>query len=114
MTQEIYAWIRNLACFFVIFSGILHLLPDNSYKRYLQYYMGLLLILVLLSPVLRISGIQNKVEVYVKEFYEELEKEREQWEEEAKAWEEKIYQGEEVKIPEKSFKGEAVEGEAVP
>lgn len=59
MTEGIYSWIQSLACYFVILSAVLNLLPDNSYKKYVQYYMGLLLILVLLSPLLKLGGIQE-------------------------------------------------------
>lgn len=60
MTEGIYSWIQSLACYFVILSAVLNLLPDNSYKKYVQYYMGLLLILVLLSPLLKLGEFRNR------------------------------------------------------
>ena len=52
MTDTLYGWMRNLACYFIFLSAVMHFLPDNNYKKYIQFYMGLLLILLLLSPVL--------------------------------------------------------------
>ncbi|HIZ66026.1 MAG TPA: stage III sporulation protein AF [Candidatus Blautia pullicola] len=96
MTEGIYSWIQSLACYFVILSAVLNLLPDNSYKKYVQYYMGLLLILVLLSPLLKLGGIQEQVDAYAEEFWQELEEEREQWEDKARQWQQEFQGGERV------------------
>ena len=76
MTDGIYSWIQNVACFFVLLSAVMNFLPDNSYKKYVQFYMGLLLILVILSPVFQFTGLQA------------LETEKEEWQERAGKWEE--------------------------
>lgn len=62
MAESIYSWIQNLACFFILASAVMHFLPENSYKKYVQFYMGLLLILVILSPVFQFTGLEDKIQ----------------------------------------------------
>lgn len=96
MTEGIYSWIQSLACFFVLLSAVLNFLPDNSYKKYVQYYMGLLLLSVLLSPLLTLSGMKEQVALYAEEFWQELEEGQEQWEEKARQWQQEFQTGEKV------------------
>lgn len=86
MAESIYSWIQNLACFFILASAVMHFLPDNSYKKYVQFYMGLLLILVILSPVLQFTGLENKVQEFVKEF-QDTQTDQEEWKKKAEDWE---------------------------
>ena len=74
MAESIYSWIQNLACFFILASAVMHFLPENSYKKYVQFYMGLMLILVILSPG------------FVQEF-QDTQTQREEWEKKAEDWE---------------------------
>lgn len=80
MTEILYGWMKNLACYFILLSAVMHLLPDNSYKKYVQYYMGLLLILILLSPVFQFLKLDDKIGERVDYYIEEEDRNREHWE----------------------------------
>lgn len=59
MKQELYEWMKNLAMFYLLFTAVLHLIPDSRYERYVRSFLGLLLILMLCTPLcalLRKSG----------------------------------------------------------
>lgn len=56
MREEIYRWMENLAVFYILFTAVLHLIPDNKYERYVRSFMGLLLILMLCTPVFSLLG----------------------------------------------------------
>ncbi len=86
MAEAFYSWVLDLACYFILLSSVMNFLPDNSYKKYVQYYMGLLLILVVLSPVFDAARIQEKIDAYIEEFGNQ-DTEREAWEEKAGQWE---------------------------
>ena len=86
MAESIYSWIQNLACFFILASAVMHFLPENSYKKYVQFYMGLLLILVILSPVFQFTGLEDKIQGVVREF-QDTQTQREEWEKKAEDWE---------------------------
>ena len=51
MRQEIYQWMKDLAFFHVLTTAILHILPDKRYEQYVRLFMGLLLILLICTPV---------------------------------------------------------------
>lgn len=86
MAEEFYSWLQDLACYFILLSAVMNFLPDNSYKKYVQYYMGLLLILVVLAPVFDVTHIQDKIDSYIEEFGN-IDTGREEWEEKSKQWE---------------------------
>ena len=56
MKEEIYLWIRNLAVFYIFFTAILNLVPDRKYEKYVRFFMGLLLIFMMSTPVFSILG----------------------------------------------------------
>lgn len=87
MAESIYAWIQDLACFFILFSAVMHFLPENSYKKYVQFYMGLLLILVILSPFFQMTGLEEKIHDFAEEFQDSPD-EKEEWQKRAQEWEE--------------------------
>ena len=44
MKESFYQWVKTLAVFYILFSAVLHLIPDSKYERYIRSFMGLLLI----------------------------------------------------------------------
>ena len=34
MKEELYLWIRNLAVFYIFFTAVLNLIPDQKYEKY--------------------------------------------------------------------------------
>ena len=98
MTEALYSWVESLGCYYILLSAVTNFLPDNSFKKYIQYYLGLLLILVMLSPVFQVTGIQKEIDRCVEELGETF-KDRETWEERAESFEENwqtVIQGQEV------------------
>lgn len=65
MKEEIYSWMKNLAFFYILLTTVLHLAPSGTYQRYIRFFMGLLLILMLTSPIFSILG---RGEALVEEF----------------------------------------------
>ena len=47
MKEELYLWIRNLAVFYIFFTAVLNLIPDQKYEKYVRFFMGLLLIFMM-------------------------------------------------------------------
>lgn len=56
MKAEIYQWVRALAVFYIVFSALLHLVPDIKYERYIRSFMGILMIYILLMPAFELLG----------------------------------------------------------
>ena len=56
MREEFYQWMKNLAVFYILFTAVLHLVPDKKYERYIRSFIGLLLIYMLCTPVVAVLG----------------------------------------------------------
>lgn len=56
MKEELYLWIRNLAVFYIFFTAVLNLIPDKKYEKYVRFFMGLLLIFMMSTPIFSILG----------------------------------------------------------
>ena len=78
MKEEIYRWVKTIAFFYIVFSAVLHLVPDVKYERYIRSFMGILLIYILSTPVFNLFGNGEKLlqALYLQENYSrELQKE---------------------------------------
>ncbi|QOV20040.1 stage III sporulation protein AF [Blautia liquoris] len=53
MTEAIYDWMKNLVFFFLFMAAILNCLPDNQYRKYVQFFLGLVLLVLLAGPFLK-------------------------------------------------------------
>ncbi len=52
MTEElIYGWMKNLAFFFIFMTAVLNCLPDNRYRKYVRFFLGMLVIIILARPL---------------------------------------------------------------
>ena len=54
MIAYIYDWMENIAFYLVILVAIMQMIPQNSYQKYLRFFAGMILILMLAGPILRI------------------------------------------------------------
>ncbi|MEY8392522.1 hypothetical protein D3Z36_00035 [Lachnospiraceae bacterium] len=52
----IFAWVKNLVCFYLLLTVILNLLPKKNYQKYVRFFSGMLLTLLVTSPVLSLMG----------------------------------------------------------
>ncbi|MEG2667094.1 MAG: stage III sporulation protein AF [Lachnospiraceae bacterium] len=65
MFDYIYEWIQNLAFYMIITTAIIQLIPQSTYKRYVRFFTGLLLVVLLVTPILKIFGLeQNFKKIY--------------------------------------------------
>jgi len=52
-------WVKSIA-FFLILSGLVYqMLPDSRFKKYVRFFMGLVLTLMVLSPLLNLWNLEN-------------------------------------------------------
>lgn len=60
--EYIYEWIENLAFYMVIMAVGIQMIPEESYKKYVRFFTGMILILLLAEPIVRIFGM-NELEL---------------------------------------------------
>ncbi len=77
----LYQWVENLAFYMVLIAAVLRLLPGKEYEKYVRVFMGMLLILFMFLPIMKLTGIKQKfIEVYHNKRYEIDRKEMEEQE----------------------------------
>lgn len=59
MFHSIFAWIQQVVCFLIIFSAVLEVLPGKQYQRYVRFYMGIVFLLLVVSPFFKFGGTSN-------------------------------------------------------
>ena len=60
--QEILNMVRYVAVFYLLEQMALNLLPGKIYERYVKFYLGLLLVLLLLHPVFEILRLTEQMD----------------------------------------------------
>lgn len=56
MRRELYQWMKSLAFFHVLITALLHILPNKRYEQYIRLFMGLLLVLLICTPIFAVAG----------------------------------------------------------
>lgn len=59
MFDYIYDWLKNLAFYMILVTAILQILPDNSYQKYIRFFTGLILVIILMGPILKLVGMKE-------------------------------------------------------
>ena len=70
MLDYIYEWMENIAFYMVIVVAAMQMVSGGSYKKYIRFFAGMILILMLTGPILKIFGMS---EFQVTEYQKELE-----------------------------------------
>ncbi|MCI8713510.1 MAG: stage III sporulation protein AF [Ruminococcus sp.] len=62
MLDVLYEWIQNLVFFLLIAGMALDALPGTAYRKYVRFFTGMVVILLLASPIFKLSGITQNFE----------------------------------------------------
>lgn len=60
--QTILDMVRMIAVFYLLEQMVLQLIPGERYERYVRFYLGLLLVLLLLQPVFQIFRLSEQLD----------------------------------------------------
>lgn len=73
MLQAVYRWMQNLAVYMILVTAFLQALPDNHYRKYIRFFCGLILIILLAQPLLNLAGMSGRMtELYRTAEYEQM------------------------------------------
>lgn len=53
MFGQIYQWMQNLAFYMVMVTAVMHVVPNPEYRRYIRFFTGLVLVIMLVTPVFK-------------------------------------------------------------
>lgn len=59
MLNYIYEWMENIAFYMVLIVAVIQMLPNSSYKKYVRFFAGMILILMMIGPLLRIFHMEK-------------------------------------------------------
>lgn len=81
MVESIYTWMQNIVFYLVIVTAVLEVLPGGNYQKYIRFFTGLVLMILLLTPVLSLAGVKETfTELYHGYEYEQYKREIEEQE----------------------------------
>ena len=70
MLDYVYEWIENIAFYMVLLVATMQMVSGESYKKYIRFFAGMILILMLIGPIIKIFGMS---EFHDTEYQRELE-----------------------------------------
>ena len=59
MFQQIYKWIQNITVYLIITAAVMHAVPGKDYGKYVLLFSGVMLILLLATPLMNLKGIND-------------------------------------------------------
>lgn len=59
MSKYLYEWVQNLAYYMIAIHMLMHVLPDNGYKKYVRFFVGLMLTALLADPVFQVLQVKE-------------------------------------------------------
>ncbi len=59
MFEFIYDWMENIAFYMVLMVAIMQMIPGNEYKKYVKFFAGMILIILLIKPLVNIFGVSE-------------------------------------------------------
>lgn len=62
--EEIYSWIRNIVIYMIINTIIMNLLGNKSYKKYVSIVSGMILVLIVVSPLIKLMKLDANLDYF--------------------------------------------------
>ena len=73
MLNYIYDWIENIAFYLVILVAVMQMIPQNSYQKYIRFFAGMILILMLAGPIVKLFGMTDFQSIEYQSVLQEME-----------------------------------------
>ncbi len=62
--NAIYSWVKNIVIFLVITTIVTNLLGKSSYKKYVNLITGIILVILVISPLLKLFQLDKTMDYY--------------------------------------------------
>lgn len=69
MFGYLYEWLENLAGYTILTVMVTQILPNDDYRKYIRFFCGMILIVMLVTPLFQVFGIKDDYE----KIYQDLE-----------------------------------------
>lgn len=54
-------WMGNLAFYMVMVTAAMQVLPESDYRKYIRFFTGMVLVILLLTPALQLLGMEKNL-----------------------------------------------------
>lgn len=72
MFQYLYDWMQSIAYFMILITILMHVIPNRGYQKYIRFFTGALLVILLFTPVWKLAGMGEDIQkIYEGSDYEE-------------------------------------------
>jgi stage III sporulation protein AF len=62
--ENIYSWVKNIIIYFILITVIENALPKNNYRKYMKVFTGMILVILVISPFIKMLNIEDKISYY--------------------------------------------------
>ena len=59
MLEGICRWIQDISVYLIVMAAVMHAIPGKDYGKYIRFFSGLVLILMLSTPLLKLAGMED-------------------------------------------------------
>ena len=61
MVEEILYWLKNISIFLIFMTTVLNLIPEKEDKKPVQFFHGIVMVLIFFQPVLKAGCLEQKM-----------------------------------------------------
>lgn len=61
MFAYLYEWMKSTACYFVLITVLMQIVPNTEYRKYIRFFTGVLLAVLLLKPIVSMVGMNDSL-----------------------------------------------------
>lgn len=62
--EMIYSWVKNIVIYIILITVVMNLLGKSSYKKYIGIFTGMILVMLVVSPLIKFFNIENIMDYY--------------------------------------------------
>lgn len=62
--EGVYQWVSSILCFLIFVYGIKAMLPSKKYEKYIRFFTGMILILLVIQPVMGGLNLEDRLAYY--------------------------------------------------
>lgn len=73
--EAVLEWMKGIVILFVVLSALMYLVPKAQYKKYIQFFMEMVIVIAVISPISKVVYASEDFEEKIRysQFWQEME-----------------------------------------